>query len=88
MQSLGLIMHELATNATKHVEPRGHDRGRLEPREGAAGVRLTWQERGVDIGAVAPSGGRFGAPTRGFNPCYFRYLSRFGGKRRCRLKLR
>jgi PAS domain S-box-containing protein len=47
MQSLGLIMHELATNATKHgalSSPAGSvaigwDGGR-------EGVKLTWQERG------------------------------------------
>ncbi len=47
MQSLGLILHELATNATKHgalsAEP---GRVAIDWAGSAEGVRLTWEEKG------------------------------------------
>ena len=56
MQSLGLILHELGTNATKH--------GALSVESGRVAIDWAWRDDGVALTWTESGGPAVGAPTR------------------------
>ncbi|WP_114949083.1 GAF domain-containing protein [Microvirga calopogonii] len=64
-ETVGLAIHELATNAVKYgalASPKGHVTvaWRLEDREGDQRLRIDWTETGVSVVSLAPRRSGFG----------------------------